>query len=80
MAKKEYTKADKMYARAMDNDRVGMISNDYSEPCNMPQKEFIREYPKLAYHNDRVDDTIRGVDGQINSVVNTLSRNRDIFK
>lgn len=44
----------------------GMLSEDRSAVANMPQNIIMRSYPKNgSYMPEDLDDTIRGVDGQM---------------
>lgn len=62
MAKKHYEsrRRDEMKA-------AGMISEDHSEVANMPQSVKYTAWPKHSYGLDsNLDDTIAGIDRQIN--------------
>lgn len=46
---------------------AGMIHEDHREIANLPQNVMIKPYPKVGYYlPEDLDDTIRGVDRQIN--------------
>ena len=42
-----------------------MIREDHGAIANLPQGVLIREYPKTAYNNSDVPDTMVGIDYQI---------------
>jgi hypothetical protein len=45
-----------------------MLSEDKSAIANMPQNVIIKMYPKSgAYMPENLDDTLRGVDGQMDA-------------
>ena len=45
---------------------AGMISEDHSEIANLPQEVMIKPYPRTGpYMPDDIDDTIRGIDHQM---------------
>lgn len=47
----------------MDSGYMGMISEDYSAPANMPQSVKHSYYPKGDYFNGRyLDDSMKGID------------------
>jgi hypothetical protein len=68
MAKRHY---DEHYAgyegRRMEEMREGgMINEDRSAIANMPQEVMMKPYPKTGpYMPENLDDTIRGVDKQM---------------
>jgi len=44
----------------------GMISSNSTSFANLPQDSMMKEYPKISYDmTDMLDDTITGVDAQI---------------
>jgi hypothetical protein len=44
----------------------GMITEDHSAIANMPQEVMIKPYPKARHYMDEgMDDTIRGIDRQM---------------
>lgn len=44
----------------------GMISEDHKALANLPQEVRMAEYPRFMYGLDPdLDDTIRGIDGQV---------------
>lgn len=52
--------------RRMEMMDAGMIHEDQSQIANLPQNVMIKPYPKNGpYMPDGLDDTIRGVDGQM---------------
>lgn len=52
--------------RRMEMQDAGMISEDHSAVANLPQGVVMRPYPKSgSYIPEVLDDTIRGIDGQI---------------
>jgi len=71
MAKKRYYQE---YYAGMDQRRrreledAGMIKEDHSAVANLPQNVIYREYSRAGYSMDgTLDDTIRGVDNQIDA-------------
>lgn len=47
----------------MDSQFYGMISEDHSEPANLPKEVVYKSYPKCSYFDAyELDDTIRGLD------------------
>ena len=47
-------------------DEGGMIHEDKGAMANLPQEVMMKEYPKFGYGLDeQLDDTARGIDGQI---------------
>lgn len=70
MAKKKYhgRGADKrmMSSHERQENGRGFISEDHSALANLPQEVKMQEYPRFMYGLDPyLDDTIRGIDGQI---------------
>lgn len=52
--------------RHQEMEDAGMIREDHRAIANMPQQWYIREYPKVGpYMPEVIDDTIAGVDHQI---------------
>lgn len=77
MAKRHYTsikslKKNEHYAgesarRTQEMEDGGMLHEDRSAIANMPQNIIMRPYPDNGmYMPEELDDTIRGVDAQIN--------------
>lgn len=57
---------DNMSRRTQEMQDAGMIREDRSQIANLPQGVMIKMYPKERnYMPEGIDDTIRGVDGQI---------------
>lgn len=53
--------------RRMEMHDAGMINEDHSAVANLPQGVVMRPYAKNGnYLPEVLDDTIRGVDGQMN--------------
>lgn len=45
---------------------MGMIHEDHSQVANLPQNVMMKSYPQVGpYEKEFMDDTIRGVDRQI---------------
>lgn len=69
MAKRHYS--DGMYEgmegrRTQEMQDGGMIREDRSAIANLPQEVMIKAYPKTGpYMPEDIDDTIRGIDSQI---------------
>lgn len=62
MAKRHYESR-----RHEEMKEAGMISENHSEVANMPQEVKYKPWPKHSYGLDsNLDDTIAGVDRQIN--------------
>lgn len=54
--------------RAQERADSGMLHEDRSSLANMPQGVIMREYPRVdGYLPEGLDDTIRGVDGQMSA-------------
>ena len=52
--------------RRQEMEDAGMIHEDHMEVANLPQGVQYRPWPKAGYHlNDNLDDTIRGIDEQM---------------
>lgn len=52
--------------RRQEMEDAGMISEDHNAIANLPQNVVIRAYPKTGpYMPEGLDDTIRGVDKQM---------------
>lgn len=65
MEKNEFYAGEKA-RRRQENEDGGMIREDHSAIANLPQHVMMKEYPKVGgYMPEGLDDTIRGVDGQI---------------
>jgi hypothetical protein len=70
MAKRHYKSElmDKSGRRTKEMEESGMIHEDRSAIANMPQTETMKPYPRSEYGlNGDYDDTIRGIDRQINT-------------
>lgn len=58
-----------------------LIREDYSAMANLPQKEMIKAYKKPDYSDfDNLNDTITGIDRQIDSDVMQARRHRSKTK
>lgn len=53
----------------MEGQDAGMINEDRSAIANLPQTVMFKEYPKGDYFNYHLDDTIKGVDVQMDDDV-----------
>lgn len=52
--------------RRMEMEDGGMIYENHSAVANLPQEVIMRPYPKAGgYLPEDLDDTIRGIDGQM---------------
>lgn len=49
----------------MEYDSSMMIQEDHRAMANLPEQVVLRYYPETPYQNDRVPDTIVGVDVQM---------------
>lgn len=68
MAKKRYHQGAKvsMEMHEREENGRGFISEDHRAMANLPQEVRMQEYPRFMYGLDPyLDDTIRGVDGQM---------------
>ena len=54
----------------------GMISENKSAQANMPQDVVMKDYPKCSYMEYDLDDTIRGIDDQIDNSVSTARKHK----
>jgi hypothetical protein len=72
--KKRYYESSEKYAgmesrRKQEMEDGGMISEDHSQVANLPQEVMYKPYPKNThYMPEDLDDTIRGVDRQMNEL------------
>jgi hypothetical protein len=63
MAKRYYTAGT-----GSNGDKGGVVREDYSARSNLPRGVKMGDYPKIDYTmNQGMDDTIRGVDRQMNA-------------
>jgi len=49
----------------MEYDSSMMIKEDHASMANLPQGVVLRYYPETPYQNDRVPDTLVGIDVQV---------------
>ena len=49
----------------MEYDSSMMVQEDRSAMANLPQNVMLKYYPENPYQNDKIPDTIRGIDVQI---------------
>lgn len=62
---------------SLDDGFMGMISEDHSAPANLPQDVVHKYYPKCEYLDSHyLDDTIRGVDDNIDDSVRRTDRHQ----
>lgn len=56
--------------RRQEMEDAGMISEDHSQVANLPQEVVMRPYSKVGHYmpEDVLDDTIRGVDHQMDDL------------
>lgn len=69
MAKRYYNEsyAGESARRTQEMEDAGMIRENRNEIANLPQEVMIKAYPKsYNYMPEDLDDTIRGIDKQIN--------------
>ena len=52
--------------RRMERKDAGMISEDRSAIANLPQAAIYRAFPSTEYASYGLDDTIKGIDNQMN--------------
>lgn len=64
--------------RAINNEpgemRGAMIREDRSKPSNLPQEVMMKEYPPVDYFNSYIDDSIYGIDNQMQNGVSGLKK------
>jgi hypothetical protein len=79
--------AKRRYSSMKDNaeERImrtgGMISEDHSAFANLPQEVIMKEYKKPDYTDfDNLDDTITGIDRQIDADVMQARRHKSKSK
>lgn len=64
--------------RRQELEDAGMLNEDHRAPYNIPQEAKYREYPPCGYGvPEIIDDTIRGVDAQIDY---DAKKRRDHFR
>ena len=64
--------------RSQEMRDAGMIHEDHSAIANMPQEVMMKPYPKdRDYLPDGLDDTIRGIDSQMDA---DSPKRKGIFK
>lgn len=55
--------------RRQEMEDAGMIHEDKSAIANLPQHVMIKPYPKVDHYNpEGLDDTIRGIDHQMDTL------------
>lgn len=67
MAKKKYYKS---------KSKGGMLESNTASFANMPQNVIMREYPMNKYAYYELNDTITGIDNQINTEVGQLMKQK----
>ena len=80
---KKYYKEEKMKMSSHDkrskrDSDYGMIHEDHNAPANLPQEKIMRYYPQTAYTDGMggyIDDTVRGVDEQIDADNSGVKKN-----
>lgn len=82
-AERDYRKADYDWAMMKDGGRRRremedsyMINEDRNAIANLPQEAFMKKYPQNPYNPSDLDDTIRGVDRQIDADHSEMMRHR----
>ncbi len=64
-------------AKKRSGSNAWMLKEDYSAPANLPQDWKYTSWPKtMSYESDELDDTITGVDKQMNSDVSAAMRGK----
>ncbi len=67
--------------RTQEMEDGGMIREDHSAIANLPQSVMIKPYPKNGpYMPEDLDDTIKGVDHQINTLDDSKRRQHNVPK
>lgn len=56
------------------SNKGGMLHEDKSAPSNCPREVIMKEYPKVDYLYQPIDDTIEGIDRQMNSGVSGVRK------
>jgi len=54
--------------------KSGMIHEDKSAPSNLPREVIMKEYPKVDYLYQPIDDTMEGIDRQMKSSVSGVRK------
>jgi len=54
--------------------REAMLREDRSKPSNLPQEVMMKEYPSTDFFNSYIDDTIYGIDNQMQNGVQGLKK------
>lgn len=69
------------YARRKEAQDFAMISEDKSAIANLPQEKMYKEWPKVGhYASYDLDDTIRGVDKQMDEDGAQMARHKSKSK
>lgn len=79
MAKKRFYKKESQ--QMMEKRDAGMIHEDHSACANLPQQVIQKEWPRTTYFNhSELNDTISGIDRQMDTDTNGASRHRSKSK
>ena len=58
-----------------------MIKEDHSKIANLPQEVMIKDWPKnRSYMSEGLDDTIRGIDRQMDSLDGAKAKSHEVPK
>lgn len=58
----------------MHNGRAGMLHEDKSAPSSCPREVMMTEYPAVDYLYQPIDDTMYGIDHQMDTSVKDVRR------
>lgn len=64
----------KKHGHVKHHARAGMIYEDKNAPSNLPREVIMEEYPKVNYIYQPIDDTMYGVDHQMESIATGVQR------
>lgn len=56
------------------NSKGGMLQEDKSKPYNCPTEVKMADYPKVDYLSSDIDDTMYGMDEQMNNAVRSARK------
>jgi len=69
------------HARKQEHKDFEMISEDHSAPANMPQEVKYHAWPKAGHYAEySLDDTIRGIDKQMDEDGSAMKRHKSTKK
>lgn len=75
--KKEDVSHSRDSAKRKEQEDSGMIKEDHNNTSNLPREVIMKPWPKTGYGSSMdLDDTIRGIDSQINDDASEMKRHR----